>query len=325
MTIKQAELHVHLEGTISPDLAQKIAKRNQLTLPEGLISEDGTSYISHDFLHFLKVYDVVADVIKTPLDYYDITYDYLKSCALNGALYVEMMYSPDHAEKASGIASIEHLKEIQQAVDDAEQQFNIIGRIIITAVRHFGADAAIRVAEVAACERVPCVKGFGLGGDEIHYPPKQFKKAYEIASQSGLECTIHAGEFAPASGMVEAMENLPIKRIGHGVQVIHSPDAMAMVKERGIALEIAPSSNIKLGLYQNLSEHPLPKLLDEGFIVSLNSDDPPFFRTNLAREYQIVQQAFGYTNKEMKAITTMAIEKAFVEEHLRSTLLTQLQ
>ena len=112
MTIKQAELHVHLEGTISPDLALKIAKRNLLTLPDGLISEDGTCYLSDDFLHFLKVYDVVADIIKTPLDYYDITYDYLKNCAKGGAIYVEMMYSPDHAENASGIASIEHLKEL---------------------------------------------------------------------------------------------------------------------------------------------------------------------------------------------------------------------
>lgn len=324
MTVKQAELHVHLEGTISPDLAQKIAKRNHLNLPDGLISEDGTSYLSDDFLHFLKVYDVVADVIKTPLDYYDITFDYLKNCAKGGAIYVEMMYSPDHAENASGIASIEHLKEIQRAIDNAETEFGIIGRIIITAVRHFGADAAVRVAEIAAEERVPCATGFGLGGDEINFPPGQFKTAYDIAAQSGLLCTVHAGEFAPASGMIEAMENLPIKRIGHGVQVIHCKNTMAMVKERGIALEVAPSSNIKLGLYNNLSEHPFPKLLDEGFIVSLNSDDPPFFSTTLAREYQFVQDTYGYTNQEMTAITQMALEKAFVDDATKKRLLSKI-
>jgi adenosine deaminase len=238
MSIKKAELHVHLEGTISPKLAQVLAQRNKLQLPAGLISADGGSYLSRDFLHFLTVYDTVADLIKNPVDYYDITFDYLRTCAAGGAIYVEMMYSPDHAEKASGVPSIEHLHAIQQAIDDAKEQFDIVGRIIITAVRHFGADAALRVAKDAAKESVPCATGFGLGGDEINFPPRLFSKAYQIAAESGLECTAHAGEFAPVSGVIEAIENLPLKRIGHGVSIMNSPETIAMVKERDIALEL---------------------------------------------------------------------------------------
>ena len=174
------------------------------------------------------MYDTLAALIKTPLDYYDITFDYLRANALENTLYVEMMYSPDHAEQASGIPSIEHLHAIQQAIDDAKAQFGIIGRIILTAVRHFGADAAIRVAKEISQASVPCVTGFGLGGDEINFPPKLFSKAYQIASkEAGLYCTVHAGEFAPASGMIEAIEHLPIQRIGHGVQAIHSPKTIA--------------------------------------------------------------------------------------------------
>ncbi len=320
MSIKKAELHVHLEGTISPILAHKLASRNKLPMPDGLIDADGQSYFSRDFLHFLQVYDTLAALIKTPLDYYDITFDYLRANALENTLYVEMMYSPDHAEQASGIPSIEHLRAIQQAIDDAKTKFGIIGRIIITAVRHFGAEAAIRVANQVHIESVPCATGFGLGGDEINFPPKLFKKAYQIAADAGLYCTVHAGEFAPASGMLEAIEHLPIQRIGHGVQAIHSPETIALLIERDIALEICPSSNIKLGLFQDFNSHPFPKLLAAGIKVSLNSDDPPFMSTTLANEYNLTQQAYNYTDEEMESITSMAIECAFVDEETKKEL-----
>ncbi|CAM2932244.1 adenosine deaminase [Legionella worsleiensis] len=324
MKLKKAELHVHLEGTISPDLAIKIAKRNRLTLPSGLIAPDGVSYLSKDFLDFLKVYDTLAAVIKVPQDYYDITFDYLRTNALENAIYIEMMYSPDHAEQSSGIPSKEHLAAIQQAIDDAKEQFNIVGRIISTAVRHFGVEACERVAHQAGIDRFPCVTGFGLGGDEAKFPPKLFTRAYQIAADAGLECTVHAGEFDTARGMVEAMEYLPIKRIGHGVNAIHSPETMAMVKDKGIALEVCPTSNIFLGLFKDMSSHPFPKLYDAGIKVSINSDDPPFMSTTLAQEYQRVQESYQYSDDTMNEITKMAINAAFVDEKTRKELLEQI-
>lgn len=324
MSIKKAELHVHLEGTITPTLAQQLATRNKLIIPEGLIAPDGESYLSRDFLHFLSVYDTLAALIKTPQDYYDITFDYLRANALENTLYVEMMYSPDHAEQMSGIPSIEHLHAIQQAIDDAEAQFGIIGRIIITAVRHFGADAAIRVATNAMKESVPCATGFGLGGDEIHFPPRLFSKAYHIAADAGLLCTVHAGEFAPASGMLEAMEHLPIKRIGHGVMAMHSPETIALLIERNIALEVCPSSNITLGLFKDFNEHPLPQLMKAGVNVSINSDDPPFMSTTLAKEYARVQTAYQFSDEQMTSITAMAIDHAFVDNETKDKLLAKL-
>ncbi|MFY7698556.1 MAG: adenosine deaminase [Legionella sp.] len=320
MSIKKAELHVHLEGTITPDMAHKLALRNQLTLPPGLIASDGTSYVSQNFQHFLQVYDTLAALIKKPQDYYDITFDYLQANALDGTIYVEMMYSPDHAEQTSGIPSIEHLYAIQQAIDDAQSQYNIFGKIIITAVRHFGSDAAVRVAEQATKHTVPCVTGFGLGGDEVNYPPRLFTKAYTIAAEAGLFCTVHAGEFSPATGMLEAIEHLPIQRIGHGVQAIHSPETIKILKEQNIALEICPSSNIYLGLFKDFHHHPFPQLFESGLKVSLNSDDPPFMRTTLAREYDLVQQAYGYSDETMKQITLMAIDCAFTDDKTKELL-----
>ncbi len=324
MNLKKAELHVHLEGTMPPDLAIKLAKRNKLTLPNGLIAPDGFSYLSNDFLHFLKVYDTLAALIKTPQDYYDITFDYLKANAQEQGIYVEMMYSPEHAEQSSGIPSAEHLQAIQQAIDDAQQQFGIVGRILITAVRHYGVEAAEKVARQTHKDRFPCITGFGLGGDEANFPPKLFKRAYQIAQDAGLQCTVHAGEFATAAGMVEAMEHLPIRRIGHGVNSIYSPETMAMVKDKDIALEVCPTSNIFLGLFKDMQHHPLPKFYEAGIKISINSDDPPFMSTNLAKEYQRVQDSYHYTDETMNKITTMAIQSAFIDEQTRQELLARI-
>jgi adenosine deaminase len=324
MSIKKAELHVHLEGTITPKLARRLAHRNQLHIPEGLIAADDENYLSKDFLHFLSVFDVLAALIKTPQDYYDITFDYLRARSLEEAIYVEMMYSPDHAERATGIPSIEHLQAIQQAVNDAEAHFDIIGRILVTAVRHFGIDASIRVAEEISKQSVPCVVGFGLGGDELHFPPRLFKRSFQIAHAAGLQCTAHAGEFAPFTGVIEAIENLPLKRIGHGVQVIHSRETIELLITQKIALELCPSSNIKLGLFPDFAHHPFPKLLESGLSVSLNSDDPPFMCTTLGEEYNRVQAAYDYSDTTMTSITAMAIESAFVDEFTKQKLRLKL-
>lgn len=324
MSLKKAELHVHLEGTIPPDLAEKLAKRNKLILPDGLVAPDDKSYLSNGFLDFLKVYDTLAALIKCPQDYYDITLDYLRARAQEDAIYVEMMYSPDHAELSSKIPSAEHLAAIQQAIDDAKEQWNIVGRIIVTAVRHFGVEAVEHVARQTHIDRFPCVTGFGLGGDEANFPPKLFQKAYTIAADAGLMCTVHAGEFAPATGMVEAMECLPIQRIGHGVNSIYSPETMAMLKDKDIALEVCPTSNIFLGLFKDMNEHPLPRFYEQGIKISISSDDPPFMSTTLGQEYSRVQNSYQYDDEIMNSITRMAINSAFVDAKTKQELLARI-
>lgn len=324
MSIKKAELHVHLEGSISPSLFCKLSQRNKLSIPPGLISDDQQSYHYRDFLDFLKSYDAVAAAIKCPQDYYDVTFDYLRSNALEQAVYIEMMYSPDHAEMSSNIPSAEHLTAIQQAIDDAYDQFQIMGRIIITAVRHFGDEAAVRVAKHGVGADFPCIVGFGLGGDELNFPPKLFKKAYEIAAEGGLHCTIHAGEHASAAGMREAMDHLPIQRIGHGVNAIHCKETIAQLKDKNIALEVCPTSNVALGLFDSVENHPIRDLQRHGLSISINSDDPPFFRTTLANEYAVVQKTFQYSDAAMLHFTEMAIRAAFVDEATKSLLLSRL-
>lgn len=321
----KAELHVHLEGTISPNLFEKLAKRNKITIRKSLISEDGSRYTYDNFLDFLKAYDQVAAVIKCPRDYYDLTFDYLKETAEKGGIYVEMMYSPEHAEQSSGIPSKEHLEAIGEAISHADSKYGIKGRILMTAVRHFGPDSALKVAKEALKYPFPFVVGFGLGGDEYNFPPSLFKRAYETAHDGGLFCTVHAGEFAGHEGMDEAMATLPIQRIGHGVRAIESEDTIKRLIDKNIALEICPSSNIALGLFPNLDAHPLSHFLEKGVIVSLGSDDPPFFGTTLDEEYKRVQGHYRFSDEQMMSFTKMAIEASFVDDATKKELLNRIK
>lgn len=325
MTILKAELHTHLEGTIHPQTALKLAKRNGYTITPERISADGQGYVYQDFLDFLFTYDEeISPVIRKPIDYYDITLDYLERNAREGAIYIEMMYAPELAEKNTGIPSIEHLHAIQQAIQDAEARHQIIGRVIVTAIRHFGIPATVDVARDALKNRLPCVVGFGLAGDEINYPPEWFTEAFQIAHEGGLACTIHAGEFGTAESMITAMNLLPIQRIGHGVRAVHNVETLAMLKDKNILLEVCPSSNVKLGLYPSLREHPLPQLVAAGIKTCLNSDDPPYFMSELPDEYARVQATYGYNPQQMHQFTRNAIEAAFVDKTTQQTLLQRL-
>ncbi len=324
MAIGKVELHTHLEGTIPPTLVRQLAKKNGLTLKEGFISEDGRHFLWKDFLDFLDVYEQASSVIKTPEDYYTISFDYLKRSALDNVIYVEMMYSPEHAERASGIPSKEHVLALEAAIEDADDQFNITGRIITTGVRHYGIEACERVALEALENPSKFVIGFGLGGDEKGFPPGQFKRAYEIARAAGLGCTVHAGEMDGPKGVLEALDNLPVTRLGHGVRAIESTEVMATIAELGIHLELCPSSNIATGVFNTIECHPLRRLYDYGIQLSLNSDDPPYFNCSVASEYQIAEEVFNFSEKELKKISLMAIDAAFIEKPLKEKLIQQL-
>src|SRR5919205_1026701 len=189
--VPKAELHVHLEGTAPPDLIRRIAERNGLELPDGLLAApDRFAY--RDFLDFLDTYDKAASVIRTAEDYRDITYEYLVSCADEGAIYVELTASPDHA-RLVGLTDEEHIEGIARGIDDARQEGGIEGRILISCVRNFGVEPALRVARYAAERPHPYIVGFSMGGDEENYPPAAYADAFEIAAAAGLGCTVHAG------------------------------------------------------------------------------------------------------------------------------------
>jgi adenosine deaminase len=315
--IPKVELHVHLEGTAPPDLIRRLAERNGLPVPDGVFGgPDRFAY--RDFLDFLNTYDMAASVIRTGEDYRDITYEYLMSCAAEGAIYVELTASPDHA-KLVGMSDEEHLDGIARGIDDARADGDIEGRILISCVRNFGVEPALRVARYAAERPHPYVVGFSMAGDEENYPPAAYAEAFEIAAAAGLGCTVHAGEWAGPESVREGLR-LPVSRIGHGVRSIEDPELVAELAERGTVLEICPTSNVVLGIYPTYEEHPLPRLLEAGVRTTLGSDDPPYFGTTIGGEYAVCRERFGFGDEALRGLTSTAIEAAFCEEILKERL-----
>ena len=311
---------MHLEGTAPPALIRRIARRNGLPVPDGLFDGD-ERFAYGDFLDFLRAYDDAASVIRTGEDYRDITYEYLRSCAEQGAIYVELTASPDHAALV-GLSDEEHVDGIVRGIDDARAH-GIEGRILISAVRNFGVPQALRVARYAAGRPHPYVVGFSMAGDEENYPAHLFAEPYAIASEAGLGCTMHAGEWAGPESVRAALE-LPITRVSHGVRAIEDPALVEELAQRGITLECCPTSNVVLGVYRSYEEHPLRRLADAGVRITLGSDDPPYFGASIGGEYDVAQHELGLDEEHLKAITATAVDAAFCDERVKTELTARL-
>ena len=317
----KAELHVHIEGTITPELARELAGRNGTELPAAVM-EAKERFQWDDFDHFLAGYDQVASCLRTGPDFGDMVYDYLRRCAGQNVLYVEFFGSQDFGEGA-GLAYPEMVGHMAEAIDRAERDFGIVCRIIMTCIRHLGPERAVEVARTTVENPHPYVVGFGMGGDEKAHHPSDFAPAYDIAAAGGLPCTVHAGEVEGADSVIAALDHLPVARIGHGVRSIEDPGLVERLARDGIALEICPGSNIALGLFTP-EDHPFERLRSQGCRVSLNSDDPPHFGTSVQDEYETAAKLWGYGEEDLVAITRSAIEAAFADADTKAGLLARL-
>lgn len=320
--IPKAEIHCHFEGSMSPDLVRRLAARNGIDLPDGLFNAAG-EFDWSDFHDFLSTYDMAANCMMTAQDSRDAMYEYLASCAAEGAVYVEVFTSPDHAA-AMGMSYSGQVEAIAEGIDDAERDFGIIGRMVVTCVRHFGPERAVRVAEAVVAEPHPYVVGFGMGGDELAHTQLDFKPAFALADNAGLACTVHAGEVDGAQSVRDAIDHLPIQRLGHGVRAIEDPALVAEIARRGIVMEVCPRSNIATGVFAGYADHPFPQLLAAGCKLTLNSDDPPYFDTSIGREYAEAARGFGLTDDDLIGFTRNAIGSAFVDAKTKARLLARV-
>jgi adenosine deaminase len=261
-------------------------------------------------------------VIRTAEDYRDVTYEYLVSCANEGAIYVELLVSPDHAQSV-GLPPEEQQLGVAQGIDDAREDTGIEARMLLVAVRNFGVQAAVEIARTHADGRHPYVVGFKLAGDEAGYPPAQFREAYEIATAGGLGCTCHAGEHAGAESVREAL-TLPITRLSHGVRAIEDPTLVKEIADRGIVLEACPTSNVATRVFPSYEAHPLRTLYEAGVKLTLGSDDPPYFACSIGGEYAVARERFGFGVGELERITRIAIEASFADDALKRALLKRM-
>lgn len=318
--VPKAELHCHIEGAANPELVLAQARKYGVDVSP-FVGEG--RFLWSDFSGFLAAYDAAASLFRSEEDFSRLAEHHLSALARQGAIHAEFFISPDHAEK-SGLSAAAYARALGEGMVRARAKTGIEARMIVTGVRHFGVEAVEKAARFAARCAHPLVSGFGMAGDERSGQAEDFVRAFEIAREAGLGITVHAGEFGGPESVRDAIEHLKPSRLGHGVRAIEDATLVARIASAGVVLECCPGSNVALGLYDSFADHPLPKLRAAGCKVTLNSDDPPYFATSLAREYEIARTQFGLDDKALLAITRTAIEAAFVDRKTRAALLAKL-
>ncbi len=265
----------------------------------------------------MKAYDLVTSVVKTASDLEWIAASYLERCARLGGGYVEFMLSPPDLAR-TGVPFHDQLKALGAAAEYAAEELGVHSRLIATAVRHLGPEAATAAARTATSIKSELLVGFGLTGNELQHQVSDFAEAFHIARGEGLRTTAHAGEHRPAGTIIEAIEVLGLNRVGHGVRAVESPNVMRQLAEAQIPLEVCISSNLCLNLYGSLAEHPIGKLADAGCAVVLGTDDPGFFDTDLAREYSLALKADPRLGTQ--TVSANAIAAAFGDQNTKAML-----
>ncbi|MBP0615633.1 adenosine deaminase [Jiella mangrovi] len=315
-----AELHCHIEGAAPPPLVERLAARHGIDVSP--IIADG-AYVWQGFSGFLAAYDLAASVFKSEEDFADLAHSHLSGLAAQGAIYAEIFISPDHA-RASGIEPAIYARGLAAGIERARGETRIEARMVVVGVRHLGPDAVEMAARFAAEPGRPLITGFNLAGDERVGEPRDFERAFDIARDAGLGLTAHAGELCGPQSVRAAIESFRPARIGHGVRAIEDAGLVSEIVEKGIVLEVCPGSNLALGIYDDIKAHPLKQLVDAGVRATVSSDDPPFFHTDLSREYRLAAQN-GLGEAERIALTRTALEAAFVEEDVRRALIDRFQ
>lgn len=314
--VVKAELHCHIEGAADPRLVERQARRYGVDT-SGFIRDD--SFVWSDFTSFLAAYDAASSLFRTEEDYALLAEHYLTGLAAEGAIYSEIFISPDHARSA-GLSPRNYARALGSGIRRAGEKTGIEGRMIVIGVRHFGAPAVEAAASFAADSGEPLVTGFGMAGEERFGHARDYVRAFDIAREAGLGITVHAGELADAASVRSALDHFRPSRIGHGVRAIEDAELVRRIAAEGVVLETCPGSNIALKVFPGFDHHPFPDLREAGCLLTLNSDDPPYFDTSLAREYAIAAEYFGCDDADLNRMTRTAIEAAFVDEATRRRL-----
>lgn len=320
--LPKIELHHHLEGAAPPAFVRDMARAKGLDV-SGIFDASG-AYRYRDFLQFLDVYEQATKPFKSPDDYALLTAIVLGEAAEAGVVYLESFLSPDFCGGRDPVAWREYLQAMHEAASAAEG-LGISMAGIVTAIRHFGPEAARETARCAAETAGDFVVGFGLAGDENAHHPADFAYAFDMAREAGLKLTAHAGEWGGPQSIRDTLTHLKVARIGHGVRAIEDPALVAELAETGIVLEVCPGSNVALGVYPSWQAHPVARLREAGVKVTISTDDPPFFHTDMVREYDELHRAFGWDEADFRALNAVALEAAFCDDFTRARIAERLE
>ena len=321
----KVELHVHLEGSTRPETLLKLAKKHGKTLPANTVEGLREWYRFKDFPHFAQIYWACAECFRYPEDIEEITRDFLLGQKEQNILHSEVTYTPLTQYRQCNLSFDAQLEAINRARSWGEKELGITMGLTIDIPRELCTEEeSLLVADWAISGIGNGVTAFGLGGYEVGFPPSLFVKAFDRARAAGLPSAPHAGETEGPRCIWDSIRLLGAQRLGHGIRCLEDPELVTYLREHRIPLEVCPSSNVRLSVVPSLAEHPLPKLMEKGLFVTLNSDDPPMFDTTLTDEFLRCAEAFSWTKDTVINLTTNAVEAAFVTETRRAELRSAL-
>ncbi len=320
--LPKAELHLHIEGSLEPELMFELAKKNSIEIPYKTVEEVKEAYNFTNLQSFLDIYYAGAKVLITKEDFYALTWDYILKCKENNIIHTEIFFDPQtHTQRGISFKTV--ISGIKEALADAKKEFGISSEIIMCFLRHLSEKEAFETLEQALDFKEDII-GVGLDSSELGNPPKKFEKVFNKAKEYGYKLVAHAGEEADVSYINEALNLLYIERIDHGVQAIHSETLMQRLKEEQIPLTVCPNSNIELKVFDSYKEHNIKKLLDYGLNITVNSDDPAYFKGYLNQNFFNLIENLPLEKKDIITLVKNSFKASFLSEELKNEYLKRV-
>ena len=317
MTYPKIELHVHLEGTVRAETLLEIARRNDYPLPAQTVEGLAELYEYRDFEHFIEVWVLTTNALRTRDDFRRVVVDYAAEAASHGAVYIEGIFSP--AERVRrGVRWEDIFGGYCDGAEEARELHDVEVRLTPDMVRGFPLEECEPVVRYSAAHAERGVVGVGLGGLEAQYPPEPYAGVFELAKAEGLGSVPHAGEVAGPESVRGALQALQADRVRHGFRAIEDPELVVELAEREIVLDVSPVSNVRTGAVPSLPEHPLPRLVEAGVRCSISTDDPAMFDTDLTREYEAARSI----GVDPRAAFDAGVRGALCDEATRERLRT---
>ncbi|CAB9493502.1 adenosine deaminase [Alteromonas macleodii] len=320
--IPKAELHLHIEGSLTPELMWRLAEKHSVSLPYASVEEIEAAYNFKDLQSFLDLYYAGAGVLRDEDDFFTLMWEYLSRCAEENIVHTEIMFDPQtHTER--GIGFDVFMPGFLRAIQKAESEFGISSYLIMSFLRHLPESEAFETLD-AAKPYYQHITAVGLDSSELGHPPSKFERVFKKAKSLGFKIVAHAGEEGPASYIWEAIELLDVDRIDHGVRCQEDQALMALLKEKQIPLTVCPLSNLKLCVIDDMKEHNIVQLLDAGLLVTVNSDDPTYFGGFLNENFEALHTSLNIDEDTIRVLAANSFKASFLPEEKKNALIKQV-
>ncbi|HUG08682.1 MAG TPA: adenosine deaminase [Acidimicrobiia bacterium] len=321
--LPKAELHLHIEGTLEPQMMFDLAERNGYELPFEDVASVAAAYRFRNLQSFLDIYYQGAAVLQTPQDFYELVMAYFDRVALDGVRHAEIFFDPQtHTERGIGFEVF--MEGFRSGMADAGARHGISSSLILCFLRHLGGESAMDTIREAE-PHLDGVIAVGLDSSEVGYPPEIYADAFAHARKLGLRAVAHGGEEGPPEYVIGALDVLGVERVDHGVRSLEDPDLVERLRRDRVPLTVCPLSNVALRVVDRIVDHPLPEMMEAGLLVSVNSDDPAYFGGYVGENYFVLYDDLGFGEQRLAMLAANSIESSFLDAARKQELVDEIE